>query len=205
MKQVFCSLNPKRTRITKLTIWLCVAVLSLLCQSSLADLETVDGLLANNVNNKATSNEALKTQKKQYPRKWITGDEANHAKNKTSNTKLKKWREFQAQKHQKLNNAIQENSRFQVNRKSNEDKQLRPTFQNVLVARNNQIKNKLASDAAARNINFLNERARPPRNREATGSGNTLNQNGLEQPKNNLIRYPSLHPDTIGRISYRGM
>jgi hypothetical protein len=43
---------------------------------SLAEPETVNGLLADNINHQTTSNEALKTQKKQYPLKGKASPES---------------------------------------------------------------------------------------------------------------------------------
>ena len=66
------------------------------------------------------------------------------------------------------------------------------------------IKNKISSDLASRNINFLNERARPSPAPAKFASFNQQNQNGVFGGENKGKSPSSLHPDTIGRISYRG-
>ena len=177
---------------------------SLQWECLLAEPETVKGLLADNIGHPATSNQALQTQKKQYLLKGRTSDnEKSESNDQASKIKTPKIHEIQAQKHQKLLNAIEENAFPRLISSSNNERPPQSAIRNLLTETNNRIKNELASDLAARNINFLNERARPPQNQRTTGTINSMNENGIashEKPKG----YPNLHPATIGRISYRG-
>ena len=194
-----------RKQNVKLAIYLFLVLLQ--WEFCLAEPESVNGLLADNVNHqKISENEPLKTQKKQmYPLKGNDNGKSSFNQNTPSqNTKAQqKTHEFQAQKHQKLLNAIEENAFPRIVNSPNNKKPPQSAIRNILARTNPRINNEVATDLAARNINFLNERARPPQNQRTTGTINSMNENGIashEKPKG----YPNLHPATIGRISYRG-
>ena len=211
MKKILISsetiLTSKRKQNVKLAIYLFLVLSQWGC--SLAEPESVNGLLADNVDHqKISANQPLKTQKKQmYPLKGkATENGKSGFKQNTlsQNTKAQqKTHEFQAQKHQKLLNAIEENSFPRIVNSPNGKQPPKSAIRNILAQNNNRINNDVASDLAARNINFLNERARPPQDQRATGTVNSMNENGIashEKPRG----YSNLHPATIGRISYRG-
>jgi hypothetical protein len=211
MKKILISsetiLMSKRKQNVKLAIYFFLVLSQWECSS--AEPESVNGLLADNVNHqKISENQPLKTQKKQmYPLKDRTtenGKDGFKQNTLPQNTKVQqKARIFKAQKHQKLLNAIEENYFPRINNSPNSNKPPQSAIRNILAQNNNRINNEVASDKAARNINFLNERARPPQNPRATGTVNLMNENEIasnEKPKG----YPNLHPATIGRISYKG-
>ena len=180
-----------------------ILLLSLEWKFTAADPETAKGLLADNVDHRhGTSQEALKTQKKQY----LLKGKGSHIKDDLKE-KISKQNKSQANalKHQKLLNAIEENSLPRI--ANSPIRQISPpksAIERILEERNNRIKNKLSSDLASRNINFLNERARPSPAPAKFTSFNQQNQNGVFGTGNKAKSPSSLHPDTIGRISYRG-
>ena len=197
--------TKRKPHLQQNTFCLLLIVSSLLLEPSLADPETVKGLLADNINHQKV---ALNTQKKQYSLKTnLLSTERNNLRSaKRENTK-QKLHEIQAQKHQKLLDAIEENAFPKVvNSPSNKNLTPSPIQRLYLKEANNRIKNKFATDLASRNINFLNERARPPQNQQGQPLLNYRNENRITESDGSARKnHPNLHPDTIGRISYRGM
>lgn len=169
-----------------------------------ADPESVEGLLADNIDHGAAEKQPLKTKKKQYPLNGQNVNGKNVFKDKnTQPRKLQKLHEIQAQKHQKLLNAIEENDLPRIISSSRGQKAPSSAIRNLLANKEARARNEYASDLAERNINFLNERARPQQNQGGfvkSTSGNNFPESFKGKEKD-LSRF---HPDTIGRISYRG-
>ena len=121
-----------------------------------ADPESVEGLLADNIDHGAAENQPLKTKKKQYPLNGENVNGKNSFKNKnTQPKKLQKLHEFQAQKHQKLLNAIEENDLPRIISSSRGQKVPSSAIRNLLANKEARVRNKYDSDLAERNINFL--------------------------------------------------
>ena len=206
MKSLFKSPNSSpfaTVRKQKINVTTCVFLIifttCLQWEYTLADPESVEGLLADNIDHSATANQPLKTKKKQYP---LTEESGNGNKN-SQPTKPQKLHEIQAQKHQKLLNAIEENDLPRIISSSRGQKSPSSAIRNLLANNEARARNEYASDLAARNINFLNERARPQQNQGGFGkptSGNDFPKL-LKGKEKDLSRF---HPDTIGRISFRG-
>lgn len=184
--------------------FLVVSLILLQWELTSADPESVEGLLADNIDHRAPENQPLKTKKKQYPLADENVNGNNVFKNKnTQASKAQKLHEFQAQKHQKLLNAIEENDLPRIISSSRGQKASSSAIRNILASNEARARNEYASDLAERNINFLNERARPPQNQGGfakSTSGNNFPESFKGKEKD-LSRF---HPDTIGRISYRG-
>ena len=177
------------------SILILLLVLELKCAA--ADPETAKGLLADNVDHRQGT-----SQKKQY----LLKGKGSHIKDDLKE-KIPKQNKSQANalKHQKLLNAIEENSFPRI--ANSPIRQISPpksAIERILEERNNRIKNKLTSDLASRNINFLNERARPSPAPAQFAPLNQQHKNGVFGEENKAKSPSSLHPDTIGRISYRG-
>ena len=190
----FATVRKQKLKVTTY-VFLIIFTTCLQWEYTLADPESVEGLLADNIDHSATANQPLKTKKKQYPLTEEIGNE-----NKNSPKKLHK---IQAQKHQKLLNAIEENELPRIISSSRGQKSPSSAIRNLLANNEARARNEYASDLAARNINFLNERARPQQNQVGIGkptSGNDFPKS-LKGKEKDLSRF---HPDTIGRISFRG-
>ena len=197
------TIQKQKIKATKY-IFLVVSLIFLQWELTSADPESVEGLLADNIDHRAPEHQPLKTKKKQYPLAGENENGNNVFKNKnTQASKAQKLHKFQAQKHQKLLNAIEENDLPRIISSSRGQKSPSSAIRNILASNEARARNEYASDLAERNINFLNERARPPQNQGGfakSTSGNNFPES-LKGQERDLSR---LHPDTIGRISYRG-